>query len=425
MTIILGEYQRLAVDNISKLDRKIYIITGGAGVGKTTVLQHLLIKLWGDENSGVTPETTYIGCPTGKSAKVVNDAMPPGFLENEAATLHRMLQFVPGVGWGYNEYNKINASVIICDESSMIGSVLLSVVIDAMPENCKLILVGDTQQLNPVDPGAPFHDLIHCGDQSTVYRLDKNYRQAQGSLIADGCLRILDGQKPTWGTAGQHTLGGPLLDDLFFIEEPEKEEIPLQVANLVRPWHEGGLDWICLAPQRTGVCGVEAMNKYLQEVLNPPAEGKPEIKVGWLTLRVGCKVLQTRNNYGLGESGVFNGFCGVVRSIGVDWEGKDEIVVDFDGQLVSYTEKKDIQDLALGYCLTVHKSQGSQFKYGVVICHSSHYWMWSRSLMYTGVSRFKKELYVIGDNKAVKRGISNVVSGERNTLIKLRLRGEM
>jgi len=421
MSITLGEYQQFAVDSISKLERKVYIMTGGAGVGKTTVLQHLLIELWGDPDSGITPDNTYIGCPTGKSAKVVNDAMPNGFLENEAKTVHRLLAYNPATGWGHNKDNPLDAALVICDESSMISSMLLSVIIDAMPADCHLILVGDAQQLSPVDPGSPFHDLIHFGDQSTIFRLDKNYRQAQGSLIADGCLKILAGKKPTFGTAGEHTLGGVREDDLFFIEEDDKEEIPGIVAELCRPWNAEGLDFAVLAPQKTGVCGVDALNKYLQEELNPAATNKAQVKVAWLTLREGDKVLVTKNNYGLG---VFNGFCGIITKIGMDYDGEEVIVVDFDGQEVTYRESKDIKELALGYCMTIHKSQGSQFQYGVLVCHSSHYYMQSRSSFYTAVSRFRQELHIIGDGKAMKRALSNVVSGDRNTYLKLRLQGE-
>lgn len=424
MTIHLGEEQQFAVDQISKLDRKIYVITGGAGAGKTTVLQHLLRKLWSNQSSGVNPDNTFIGCPTGKSAKVVNNAMPAGFLVNEAKTIHRLLEFNPGVGWMRNEDNPLDAKMIICDESSMIGSELLSQLIKATPDGCHMILVGDANQLNPVDAGAPFHDIINFGDPSVIFRLDKNYRQQKGSLIAHGCLAVLAGNTPTFGEQGKNTLGGELLDDLFFIEEEEKEEIPRIVGDLCEEWHKAGLDYAVLSPQKTGVCGVEAMNKYLQERLNPAAEGKEEVKAGWVMLREGDKVLQTKNNYQLG---VFNGFTGRVVSIsknGGAFGGEDLIIVDFDGETIEYEESDHIKQLALGYCMTVHKSQGSQFQHGVLVCHSSHYYMWSRSILYTGISRFREELWVVGNKKALKRGVQNVVSGERNTLIKLRLRGE-
>jgi exodeoxyribonuclease V alpha subunit len=400
-------------------------MTGGAGVGKTTVLQHLLVKLWGDKDSGVTPKNTFIGCPTGKASRVVNDAMPSDFLFNKAMTLHRLLRFNPSLGWEYNENNPIDARLIICDESSMVSSVLLARVIAAMPEDCHLVLVGDSQQLLPVEPGSPFHDILNYGDQSTVFRLDKNYRQQQGSLIADGCEKILTGTMPMWGEKDKHTLGGPLQDDLFFIKKEDKEDIPRHVLDVCKDWWNNGDDFVVLSPQKSGVVGVEEINKYLQMTLNPPDNGKAEIKVGWLTLREGDRCLQTRNNYELGNGGVFNGFMGVVKAIlTMDGEDGHRVLVDFDGEMVEYTEAKHIKDLALGYAISYHKSQGSQWDKGVIICHSSHHFMLNRNLLYVGVSRFKEELHVIGDIRAVKRGLSNVVSGERNTLLKLRLRGE-
>jgi len=422
--ISLDQSQQQAVDNISKLTSRIYLLIGAGGSGKTFTIQHLLQQLWSDpEKTGITDETTYLAAPTGKASKVLNDAFQLAEFEtfNEAKTIHRLLGYNPGTGWEYNAENQLDATLVILDEASMVDSLLLSRVIEALPEGCVLILVGDDAQLPPVAPGQPFTDMITCGPGEIINRLLTNHRQAQGSLIADGCLKILAGKKPTFGKPGENTLGGVLQDDLFFIEEDDKSEIPLIVSTLCRTWHEQGLDYTVLAPQRTGVCGVDEMNKYLQEELNPPATNKAQIKVAWLTLRVGDKVLQTKNNYGLG---VFNGFTGIITKIGLDYEGKDEIVVDFDGQIVRYSESKDIRELALGYCMTVHKSQGSQFKYGVLICHSSHYYMWSRSILYTGVSRFRQELHVVGDKKALKRGLSNVVSGDRNTFLKLRLGGE-
>jgi exodeoxyribonuclease V alpha subunit len=300
----------------------------------------------------------------------------------------------------------------------MVDSMLLSKIIVALPENCYLILVGDDNQLPPVAPGQPFTDLINYGPKEMVNRLTTNHRQAQGSLIANACLSVLTGEYPVFGKPGENTLGGVLQDDLFFNEQEDKEDIPEVVAGLCRDWHEKKLDYAILSPQKTGVCGVDSLNKYLQETLNPAHPDKVQIKVAWLTLRVGDKVLQTKNNYQLG---VFNGFTGIITNIE---PFVDEITVDFDGETIVYRETKDIKQLTLGYCMTVHKSQGSQFQYGVLVCHSSHYYMWSRSILYTGVSRYRQELHVVGDKKAIKRGLSNVVSGERNTYMKLQLVGQ-
>ena len=414
---MLDQSQQQAVDNIAALSSRVYLLIGAGGSGKTYTIQHLLTMLWDSPENEITPERTYLASPTGKAAKVINDSFAKSGFEvhNEAATIHRMLLFNPGTGWGYNEDCPIPASLMIIDEASMVDSMLLSRVIEALPEGCILILVGDENQLPPVGPGQPFTDLIMCGAKEIINKLTTNHRQKQGSLIAHACLSVLDGKMPTFGTRGNNTLGGILDDDLFFREEEDKEEIPAIVAELCGPWHEFDQDYVVLAPQRTGACGVDAINKYLQEKLNPAMPDKPQIKVAWLTLRVGDKCLQTKNNYKLN---VFNGFTGTVKDID---SINGVIMVDFDGQLVTYEESADIKELTLGYCMTIHKSQGSQFNYGVLVCHSSHYYMWSRSILYTGVSRFRQELHVVGDRRAIKRGLSNVVSGERNTLLKLRM----
>lgn len=188
------------------------------------------------------------------------------------------------------------------------------------------------------------------------------------------------------------------------------------LVGVVRDWHDAGKDYCVLAPQKTGVCGVEKINKYLQEQLNPPVPGTQELKtLPWLTLREGDKVMHIKNNYSLD---VFNGFTGTITEIEPISE---QVTVDFDGQIVTYCESSDLKELVLGYCMTIHKSQGSQYQYGAIICHSSHYYMWSRQLLYTALSRFREELYVIGNKKALKRAVSNSVEDCRQTYLSLAL----
>lgn len=414
--------QQAAVDQISSLSSRINLLIGAGGSGKTYTIRHLLQKLWADGSNPINDDTTYLAAPTGKAAKVLADAFTAdGFrVTNTPCTIHRILAFIPGVGFTINADNPLDATLVVIDEASMVDSELLSRVIDALPEDCYLILVGDENQLPPVGPGQPFTDLINHGQQNIINRLTTNHRQQRGSLIANGCLKVLAGEPPKFGAEGENTLGGELLDDMFYLEEEEKEEIPIIVGDLCEDWHLDGQDYAVLSPQRTGVCGVEAMNKYLQERLNPPSEDKAEIHLGWLILREGDKVLQTKNNYDLG---VFNGFTGRIVAIDSVEPNTRIVVVDFDGDIVRYSDEDHIKQLALGYCMTVHKSQGSQFKFGVLVCHSSHFYMWSRSILYTGISRFREQLWVVGNRKALKRGVSNVVSGERNTLLKLRLTG--
>lgn len=416
-TISLDQSQQAAVDKISKLASRVYLLIGAGGSGKTFTIQHLLEKLWADDGNNITDETTYLATPTGKASKVINDAFALADFEvfNEAKTIHRLLEYNPGSGWGFNAEYPLDASLVIIDEASMVDSLLLSRVIDALPEECFLILVGDENQLPPVAPGQPFTDLITCGSQDIINRLTTNHRQAQGSLIADGCLKILEGRKPTFGARGENTLGGVLQDDLFFIEEDEKEAIPEITMNLVESWHKENLDYCVLSPQHKGVIGVTEINNYLQSKLNPPREGISEINLGFQILREGDKVKNIKNNY---ELNVFNGYSGVVVSID---RINRVLVVDFDGEQVIYDTNEHIKQLTLGYCSTIHSAQGSQYKKGVLLIHSSHWYSWNRSLFYTAVSRFREELYIVGDKRAIKRALSNVVSGSRNTYLKLKL----
>ncbi len=411
--MIPDQSQATAIQAIASTNN-LSVLTGGPGFGKTFTIQNLLERLW--SVSIIKPEKTFLACPTGKAAKVLEDSLYLLDVENPPATIHRMLG-CQGPTWIHNEKNPLEADCVIIDEASMVDSALLARVIFSITKGCRIILVGDKDQLPPVAAGNPFHDIVASG--KNVNRLEINHRQAEGSLIADACSKIIVGEKPTFGHPGEYTLGGTREDDLFHVKEDDKDEIPEKIAAIVAPWHKDILDYCVLAPQRTGPCGVENLNKYLQEVLNPPEEFKTEAKIfPWLTLRTGDKVLHTKNNYGLG---VFNGFTGVVKYID-DVSG--DVWVNYDGQEVIYSEKKDLQQLTLGYCLTVHKSQGSQYKHGVLACHSTHYYMWSRELLYTAVSRFKEELHVVGDKRGLQRAVSNSTENKRNTYIDLALRGE-
>lgn len=414
---MLDQSQQRAVDGISKLDSRLYLLTGPGGSGKTFTLRHLLQRLWNDEQSGITSETTYMAAPTGKAAKVIMESLPDNFLAHQPSTIHRMLMYNPASGWGYNAENKLDASLIILDESSMIDSLLLSRVIDAMPPECVLILVGDVEQVPPVGPGQPFADLIRHGLQDIVFRLTTNHRQAQGSLIAHNCSLVLAGEKFLFGKQGKHSLGGELTDDMFFIDvDDDKESVVGHVIEVAAEWHRDGLDYAVLAPQHKGVCGVENLNKAMQASFNPARDGVNELSMGFLTIREGDRVLQTKNCY---ELEVFNGFLGVVTAI--DPVNK-LVTIDFDGQTVLYDKPGYIKQLQLGYAMSVHKAQGSQFKYGAVVCHSTHYFMWSRNLLYTSVSRYREELHMIGNHKALNRGRKNIESSARNTYLQLKFK---
>jgi len=407
--------QEKAVEEIIKTPG-ISVLTGGPGRGKTFTVRSLLSTLW--SLNSIHPDKTWMACPTGKAAKVLQDALGD-MITNDGhtpATIHRLLG-CRGLMWEYNSSNRLPADCIIIDEASMVDSAMLARIIDSISIGCKIVLVGDADQLPPVSAGNPFHDIVKAG--INVNRLEINHRQQEGSLIADACDKIITGVKPNFGITGEHSLGGKREDDFFHIQEEDKEEIPGVVASLAKQWNIDEDDYCILAPQRTGPCGVENLNLFLQDTLNPPARDVPELIMSkWLTLREGDKVLHTKNNY---ELEVFNGFTG--RIVGIDTSDRI-IVVDYDGRLVTYNQPGYLAQLTLGYCLTVHKSQGSQFKYGVVACHSTHSYMWSRQLLYTAVSRFKEALYIVGDKKGLQRARTHSIENVRNTYLDLAFKGE-
>ena len=176
---MLDQSQAQAVQRISALSRRVSLLIGAGGSGKTFTIQHLLEKLWASTETPISPATTYLAAPTGKAARVLAEAFElAGFaVHNEPKTIHRLLEFNPGLGWGCNEENPLDADLVIIDEASMVDSALLYRVIDALPGDCALVLVGDENQLPPVAPGQPFTDMINHGPQDIVNRLTTNHRQ--------------------------------------------------------------------------------------------------------------------------------------------------------------------------------------------------------------------------------------------------------
>ncbi|MEA1866577.1 MAG: AAA family ATPase [Thermodesulfobacteriota bacterium] len=404
MKLSLDLSQQQAVESILNIPG-LSVLTGGPGYGKTHSIFYLLEQEWGGKFNCLT---TYLATPTGKAAKVLDEALSKDenfYLStiNKPMTIHRMLG-CQGKHWIHNSGNRLNCDLLILDESSMIDSALLARVITSVNKECKIVLVGDSDQLAPVGPGCPFRDIVASG--RNVSRLAINHRQEQGSRIAGACEAIKVGKWPV-SISGSDGNDG----DLFFHELEDKEDIPAQTVEICREWQENNEDYVVLSPQRSGVCGVESINLILQQKLNPARQGKKELEVApWLTFREGDKVLVTKNNYKLN---VFNGFMGVILEIDI----LQNIVIDFDGEIVVFQERKDIKNLALGYCLTYHKSQGSEYRKGIIICHSTHYFMLSRSLLYVGVSRFQDELHIIGDKKGLRRAIKNNTTSNRQTYL--------
>lgn len=380
------------------------ILTGGPGTGKTTTLRGIITLL---ESMG---ETVAIAAPTGRAAKRI--AQLTG---HDAKTLHRLLE----VKWDdsdspvfdRNERNPLEADAIVVDEMSMVDVLLFESLLRAVKTGCRLILVGDTDQLPAVGAGCVLQDLIDSGTVPVV-RLTQVFRQALESRIVYNAHRIVGGQPMELDNKG----------DCFFLPRVSAAEVNRTVIDLCHHrlpdaygyTHLEGIQVLC--PGRKGEIGTGEINRRLQETLNPPDKKKAEITVEGVTLRVGDKVMHNRNNYDIpwmrddGEngSGIFNGDIGILEEIRLR---EDILTVRYDDRVATYT-KQDAQDLELAYAITVHKSQGSEFDAVVLPLFRNTAHLCYRNLLYTAVTRAKKLLILVGCRDTLQRMIDN----DRKTL---------
>jgi len=376
------------------------IVTGGPGCGKTTITRFALDRL---DSRG---RSYLLASPTGKASKRLNEATG-----REAVTIHRMLGFHPVDGWRHNRRNPLSADAVIIDESSMIDVELGATLFDAIhPRRTRLILVGDADQLPPVGPGRVFGDLIDSG-MVPLARLNTLHRAAQGSWVYRNAHRVIQGQMPELERS----------HDFRFVEVAESDAIVPKLCELMATTipTEVNDEAQVLIPQRTGPAGIEKANAALQRVLNPPRPGSTEkyLERGGVRLRAGDRVIQTRNDYDLG---VFNGEVGDITEVG----GKGLVVQYPDRPPVEYSTEK-AGALQLAYALTVHKSQGSEWPWVVVVCHSTHTHMLTRQLLYTAITRSRKGVILVGNRKGIAAAVKDKVPPKRNTGLIERLRGEI
>ncbi|MDP9375256.1 MAG: AAA family ATPase, partial [Chloroflexota bacterium] len=367
-----------------------FVLTGGPGVGKTTTVRALVRCLQALDRS------VALAAPTGKAAKRLGDVV--GL---EARTIHRLLGAGPrGFRHGPREPLPFDATIV--DEASMLDTQLARAVVSAIGPRGQLILVGDADQLPSVGPGQVLRDLLASGLVPSV-QLATVFRQAAQSQIVRNAHRIRQGELPELPPPSALREGV----DCVFVPAPAG-----RVAEVAAEWAAARLPRLLgLAPQEvqtlaplTRVC--QALNSALQARLNPP-RGQDERPHGALPLRLGDRVIQTRNNYTLG---VFNGDGGVIAGI-----EPDEVTVDFgDGRVVAYAPA-DVLDLDHAYCLTVHRSQGSEWPGVVLLVSSSHGPMLSRNLLYTALTRARRAAVLVGDEAAIARAVAEVRDQRRST----------
>ena len=401
------EYDEVQLEAIrTALKSKIMILTGGPGTGKSTTTLGIIRAFGGLR--------ILLAAPTGRAAKRLSEVTG-----REAKTIHRLLEFKPPEGYKRNEDNPLEGDVLIVDECSMVDEMLMYSLLRAVPDSMRVIFVGDVDQLPSVGAGNVLRDMIDSGAVPVV-RLTKIFRQAAASRIILNAHRINSGEFPD--------LSNGAGTDFFFqkAEEPEKAAeiiVDLVKNRLPKFYHVPPQAIQVLTPMQRGVVGAANLNQLLQAAVNPPVKDYkgnlgPELHRGGYTFRAGDKVMQIKNNY---DKEVFNGDIGTIEKI--DPEDRT-LTVRFDDRSIEY-DATELDEMVLAYATTVHKAQGAEYPIVVMPVMMTHFMMLQRNLLYTGVTRAKKILVLVGQKKAVGYCVRNVTVDKRNTLLAERLKGMM
>ncbi|KPK67570.1 recombinase RecD, partial [candidate division TA06 bacterium SM23_40] len=394
--IALAPAQREAVGKA--ITSKVLVITGGPGTGKTTLINGIIQILEKKDRR------ILLCAPTGRAAKRLNEATG-----REAKTIHRLLEFSPkAMEFMRGQHNPLDADIVVIDEVSMVDAVLFYHVLKALPQHCQLILVGDVDQLPSVGPGSVLREVIGSGVVDVV-RLTEIFRQARESLIVVNAHRVNRGEMPLLKAEGQ--------DDFVYIEREEPDEIVALIKDLIseRIPERMGVDPLddiqLITPMHRGLLGARNLNAELQALLNPRGAS---IMRGSRMFRVGDRVMQIRNNYYLE---VYNGDIGRI----VDIDDIEKMVsVRYEDRVVSY-EYSDLDELVLAYACSIHKSQGSEFPVVVMPLHTQHYVLLQRNLLYTGITRGRQTVVVVGSKRAIAIAVKNSKIKTRFTRLAERL----
>ena len=380
------------------IKNKVSIITGGPGVGKTTIIKGI-IQIATLLNKKIT-----LCAPTGRAAKRLSESS-----QLEAKTIHRLLEFKKGDSAKFNAANKLNTDFIIIDETSMVDVLLMNNLLKAIPDHSQLLFVGDIDQLPSVGPGNVLGDMINS-EVIPTKRLTEIFRQAKTSKIITNAHLINKGMMPYYENK--------LHDDFFFIALDDPEDIINRLLSIIsiklpqlykmNPF----TDIQVLVPMNKGTLGVKYLNSIIQKTLNSNID-RSIMSMG-ITYMENDKVIQTKNNY---DKDVFNGDIGFIEKIDLE----DELVtVNYDGKLVEYS-KTDLDEIDLAYAISIHKSQGSEYPVVIIPVTTQHYTLLERNLLYTGITRGKKLVILIGQKKALYLGIKKISSSKRTTSLMQKL----
>ena len=399
--------------------RGLLLITGGPGTGKTTILNGILELL------GRMQLRCLLAAPTGRAAKRLSEVTG-----EDASTIHRLLEagIDPATGkmfFARDEENPLKCDAVIVDEMSMVDIQLLHCLLQAIPQGKRLILVGDPDQLPPVGPGFPFGDMLRSGVLPSV-RLTEIFRQAQQSLIVMNAHRVNQGQMPDLRCVNS---------DCFFMRRSSEEAVCSLIHDLCAarlPQNMGiPSDQIqVLSPTRKGAVGTVNLNRLLQEALNPPSPDKKERAFGDYLFREGDRVMQIRNNYdilwkktdaSMVGAGIFNGDVGIIQSIDT---GSETLSVLFDDKVAEY-DFTQLSELEPAYAMTVHKSQGSEYRAVVLTAWNGSPYLLSRSILYTAITRARELLVIVGKEETVGVMVENAKKNRRYSGLKLRLQGKV
>ncbi len=395
--IRLSEGQRRAI--LAAVANKLVVITGGPGVGKTTVLRCLV------EIFRVRRLRVALGAPTGRAAKRLSEAT-----RADAMTIHRLLKFNPrDHTFAINADNPLDADVVIVDEASMLDLLLTYHLAQALRPEAVLILVGDVDQLPSVGPGSVLRDVIASG-LAAVVRLTEIFRQAASSLIVANAHRINKGLMPHLGRPREGS-------DFYFLRRDDPERAAATILDLCaeRLPRKFGFhpieDIQVLAPMHKGAAGAQRLNALLQERLNP---GGAEHKIGERFFRVGDKVMQIRNNY---DKDVYNGDMGRIVAVRPEL---GQVIVRIDQRELAY-DRSDLDEIVPAYAISIHKSQGCEYPVVVVPILTQHYMMLQRNLLYTAITRGKRMVVLVGTQKAIALAVRNNRVRERHSHLRERL----
>src|ERR1700704_4585555 len=376
------------------LESRVLVITGGPGVGKTTLVHSILLILRAKKLR------CLLCAPTGRAAKRLREATGV-----EAKTIHRLLEFQPASGgFARNAAHPLECDVLVADETSMIDVPLMHKLIQALPERAHLLIVGDVDQLPSIGPGSALADIIRSAVVPAV-RLREIFRQAASSRIITNAHRINAGQMPQLQQPGEES-------DFFFIEREEPESIQPTILELVKERIPGKLrldpilDVQVLCPMNRGNLGRRGMNVFWQDGLNPRQGDEPVVeRFGW-QFRLRDKVIQTENNY---DKEVFNGDIGQIIKIEPE---ERELTIRFDDRDVPY-DFGELDEVSLAYAITIHKSQGSEFPAVVIPLAMQHYMLLQRNLVYTAITRGRKMVVLVGQKRAFASAVRNDNIGQR------------